>query len=205
MIGRSALLALLLITSHVALAQGSWQLVKNTDGIKVYTRRQPSEKFKEVKASFEAHGTEDGLISIIENIPHQKDWSYGTKRTFLITKKNKDTLIYYSEISMPWPLSNRDLVIQLTFERDTMDNLLHIEAKSIAGILPPRPNLVRVPFSLAQWNVKVLPNKLLNIEYTLSADPGGALPAWLVNLAATVGPYNSFQKLKALLTNGNKR
>ncbi|HEX3385921.1 MAG TPA: START domain-containing protein, partial [Mucilaginibacter sp.] len=115
-----------------------------------------------------------------------------------------DTLIYYSEISMPWPLSNRDLVIQLSFKRDTVDHTLHIQAKSIPGVLPPKPNLIRVPFSLAEWDVKVLPNKLLDIQYTLSADPGGALPAWLVNLAASVGPYNSFQKLKALLTKENK-
>jgi hypothetical protein len=204
MIRRSVLLALLLIASRFALAQGTWQLVKDADGIKVYTRRQPSEKFKEVRADFEAQGTEDQLIGILENIPHHKDWSYGTKRTFLINKKNKDTLIYYSEVSMPWPLSNRDLVIQLTFKKDTVDHTLQIQAKSINGVLPPKPDLIRVPSSLAEWEVKVLPNKLLDIQYTLSADPGGALPAWLVNLAASVGPYNSFQKLKALLTKENK-
>ncbi|MBS1528933.1 MAG: hypothetical protein JSU01_01390 [Bacteroidetes bacterium] len=203
MIGRSVLSVLMLIASQYVLAQGNWQLVKNTDGIKVYTRLQPLEKFKEVKADFEARGTEDGLINIVGNIQHQKDWSYGTKRTMLIAKKNKDTIIYYSEISMPWPLSNRDLVIQLTFKKDTVDNILHIQAKSITGILPPKRDLVRVPFSLAEWEVKSLPNKMLDIQYTLRADPGGALPAWLVNLAATVGPYNSFQKLKALLTKEN--
>ncbi|HJP64100.1 MAG TPA: START domain-containing protein [Mucilaginibacter sp.] len=205
MIRKLVPLVLMLIASHFALAQEKWQLVKDADGIKVYTRRQFSEKFKEVRAVFQARGTEDELIGILENIPHHKDWSYGTKRTFLITKKNQDTLIYYSEVSMPWPLSNRDLVIELSIKKDTVDNTLNIQAKSIPGILPPKPNLVRVPFSLAEWDVKVLPDKLLNIQYTLSADPGGALPAWLVNLAATVGPYNSFEKLKALLTKGNKR
>ena len=187
-----------------ALAQETWTLVKDQDGIKVYTRRIASAKFKEVRANFELNATEDQLIGVLENIPHHKDWSYGTKRTFVISKKNKDTIIYYSEVSLPWPLSNRDLVIQLSINRDTLDNMLHIRAKSIPGILPAKPNLVRVPFSIASWDVKIMPNKLLAVQYTLSTDPGGALPVWLVNLAASVGPYNSFQKLKALISKENK-
>lgn len=201
---RKMVLTMMLFTSLTAAAQEKWQLVRNDDGIKVYTRRLASEKFKEVRAQFVTAGTEDQLLNIIENIPHHKDWSYGTKRTFLITKKNEDTLIYYSEVSLPWPLSNRDLVIELSFKRDTVDHILHIQAKSIPGILPLKPDLVRVPFSLAVWDVSELPNKLLNIQYTLSTDPGGALPAWLVNLAASAGPYNSFQKLKAILNKENK-
>ncbi|HVW13928.1 MAG TPA: START domain-containing protein [Mucilaginibacter sp.] len=194
-------LLILIAFSSLSRGQNSWQLVRDDDGIAVYTRRLPSEKFKEVKANFELNATEDQLISILQNIPHHKDWSYGTKRTFLISRKNKDTLIYYSEVSLPWPLSNRDLVIQLSFKKDTMDHTMRIQAKSIPGILPVNPGLVRVPFSLAQWDVKVLPNKSLQIQYTLSTDPGGAIPAWLVNFAASVGPYNSFKKLRELIHN----
>jgi hypothetical protein len=204
MIRKLLLSAFLITICFCAFAQESWTLVKDQDGIKVYTRRIASEKFKEVRANFELNATEDQLVGILENIPHHKDWSYGTKRTFVISKKNKDTIIYYSEVSLPWPLSNRDLVLQLSFSRDSVDHSLHIQAKSIPGMLPANPTLVRVPFSVASWDVKILPNKLLSIQYTLSTDPGGALPAWLVNFAASVGPYNSFQKLKALIGKENK-
>lgn len=199
MIKRPALIAVLISFSFLTRAQDKWQLVRNDDGIKVYTRRLNTEKFKEVRADFQLDASEDQLIGVLKNISHHKDWSYGTKRTFLISKENKDTLIYYSEVALPWPFSNRDLVIQLSFRKDTLNKVLHIQARSIPGILPPKPNLVRVPFSLAVWDVKVLPNKVLNIQYTLSTDPGGAIPAWLVNFAASTGPYNSFRKLKELI------
>ncbi|MBS1528258.1 MAG: hypothetical protein JST19_21615 [Bacteroidetes bacterium] len=198
-------LLILIALSSLSHGQDNWQLVRDDDGIAVYTRRLPSERFKEVKADFELNATEDQLISVLQNISHHKDWSYGTKRTFLISRKNKDTLTYYSEVSLPWPLSNRDLVIQLSFKRDSADHTLRIQAKSVPGILPVNPGLVRVPFSLAQWDVKVLPNKLLQIQYTLSTDPGGAIPAWLVNFAASVGPYNSFKKLRELVHNKNNK
>lgn len=199
MIKRPVLIAVLISLSFLSRAQDKWQLVRNDDGIKVYTRRLNTEKFKEVRADFQLDASEDQLIGVLKNISHHKDWSYGTKRTFLISRENKDTLIYYSEVALPWPFSNRDLVIQLSFRKDTLNKVLHIQARSIPGILPHMPNLVRVPFSLAVWDVKVLPNKVLNIQYTLSTDPGGAIPAWLVNFAASTGPYNSFRKLKELI------
>jgi hypothetical protein len=39
----------------------------------------------------------------------------------------------------------------------------------------------------------------INIVYTFDADPGGSLPAWLVNMFADKGPYESFKKLSVLL------
>ena len=74
-------------------------------------------------------------------------------------------IIYYSEIALPWPLSNRDAVIQISFAKDTVNNLLHIRAKSIPGVIPKYPDLVRIPNSLATWEVAQLPNKKLKIEY----------------------------------------
>ena len=185
------------------MAQGKWVLTKEEDGIKVYTRLLNTGKFKEVKVDFELDATESQLVGVLQDITHHKDWSYGTKRTYLINKKGKDTTIYYSEVSLPWPLSNRDLVIELSFKKDTVNNVLHIRAKSIPGIVPVKSGLVRVPSSLASWDVTEMPHHLLKIEYILSADPGGALPAWLVNLGASVGPYNSFTKLKAIIQKQN--
>jgi hypothetical protein len=199
MIKKLPLLIILVNISFIALAQDKWQLVKNEDGIKVYTRLLNNEKYKEIKADFQLKATPDQLIGVLQNVSHQKDWSYGTKRAYIISKKGKDTLIYYSEISLPWPLSNRDLVIELSFKKDTINKILHIQAKSIAGILQAKPNLVRVPFSLAVWDVSILPDKQLKVQYTFSTNPGGALPAWLVNFAASVGPYNSFHKLKDII------
>jgi hypothetical protein len=51
--------------------------------------------------------------------------------------------------------------------------------------------------------VTPLPDKKLRVEYVLSTDPGGAIPGWLVNLGATVGPVNSFRKLKEIINKKN--
>jgi hypothetical protein len=41
--------------------------------------------------------------------------------------------------------------------------------------------------------------KTINIIYIFEAEPGGSLPAWLANMFADKGPYESFKNLSELL------
>ncbi len=59
--------------------------------------------------------------------------------------------------------------------------------------------LVRVPFSEARWEVAMVNNKDLSIQYFLRIDPGGSVPTWLVNMAMAEGPYVTFKNLRAKL------
>ena len=63
-------------------------------------------------------------------------------------------------------------------------------------MVPEKKNIVRVSSSSGKWTITPLPNKAVRIDYILETDPGGALPAWLVNLFVTKGPLETFRKLK---------
>jgi hypothetical protein len=183
----------------VVLAQEKWDLKKSANGIKVYTRKLDNEKFKEVKVLCEINAPAERLISVLQNVAHHKDWVYQTKLSYLVSRRGRDTVTYYSEVMVPWPVSNRDFVVQLAFHRDSANKVLKIRATSIPKLLPEKPDIVRVPYSLGLWNVYTLPDNRIKIEYTLSVNPGGSLPVWLVNLTATAGPFDSFKKLKEIL------
>lgn len=180
-------------------AQKNWELRKDENGIAVYTRKLDNEKYKEIRVLCEFDASADKLIEILQDVNHHKNWVYKTTKSYLISRKNKDTLFYYSEISLPWPASNRDAVVQLSFANDTVNKKLVIAVQSMPNILPEKPDLVRVPYSLGLYDVKTLPNNHIKIDYTLKVNPGGSLPAWLVNYTATIGPYNTFIKLKGLV------
>ncbi len=61
------------------------------------------------------------------------------------------------------------------------------------------------PYSLAVWKVTQAPNNKLNIDYTLSVDMGRNIPSWLVYATLTIGPYNSFVKLREVLKSRNNK
>jgi len=187
-----------LLAPVICIAQEKWNLRKNEHGIAVYSRMLNGEKYKEIRVVCEFKGTAENLIKVLQDVNNHKNWVYKTVRSYLISKKNKDTLFYYSEISLPWPVSNRDATVQLAVARDSVCNYI-ITVRSLPNLLPNKPNIVRVPYSSAFYKVNTLPNNHIKIDYTLSVDPGGTIPAWIVNYTATVGPYNTFVKLRTLI------
>jgi hypothetical protein len=189
---------LLSVISVICFAQEPWNLKKDQDGIAVYTRKLNNEKYVEIKVVSEFNSTAAELTKILQNIDRHTNWAYNTKKSFLINRKNKDTLTYYSEVSLPWPVSNCDLVIQLCFSQDINPRIMKIQAHSVNNVFPIQPGVVRVPFSLGSWTVTSMDNNRIKIEYILSVNPGGTLPACLVNYTAVTGPFNTFKNLKTL-------
>ena len=184
---------------YSALAQDNWELKKNEDGIAVYSRGIANEKLKEIRVVCELPGTTAQLKEILQNVGGHSRWVYLTQKSNLVKKVNDQTLIYYSASDMPWPVTDRDLVVELTINETPGSGNLAIRAKSISDYLPQNKNYVRVPYSLAIWEVVPLPNNKMKIDYTFRVNPGGDIPTWMVNAAATTGPYNTFVKLRALL------
>ena len=196
---RIILLILYLLVVLPATAQYQWKLSKNKDGIKVYVANVPGSDLKALKVECTLNGTIDKLISVIQNVSLQKEWVYKNKTAYVIKKINADDFYYYTETSMPWPLTNRDAVAHLKIMNDSLANLLTITSVSDPHYLPEEKGKVRVPSSSVRWLVKSAGPGQISIVYTFEADPGGTLPAWLVNMFADKGPFESFKKLEAML------
>jgi len=178
-------------------AQDTWELRRNENGITIYSRRH--DNLVELHLLTEFNSTTDNLINQLMNIPNYVIWVYGNKRSGIIKKINDHDIIYFTEAHLPWPIADRDLVIELTITPASATNPLTIIAKSIDGILPPKPHFIRVPYSVATWHVIPVPGNKIKIDYTFSLDPGGSIPSWLVNLTIATGPYKSFLKLGDML------
>jgi len=182
-------------------AQENWNLAKEKNGISVYTRMLNSERYKQVRVICEFNGPIEKLIKILQDVDNHKNWVYKTPVSYLISKKNADTLYFYSEISLPWPASHRDASVELAVAKDSLNKNAIITVRSFPKLVPYKANIIRVPYSLGLYKLNSLPNNKIKIDYTLSVNPGGTLPAWLVNYTATIGPYQTFVNLKEIVEN----
>jgi hypothetical protein len=63
-----------------------------------------------------------------------------------------------------------------------------------------RDEFVRVPVSEAHWYIQVLGQKNIKIKHSILIDPGGSIPAWLMNLSLAEGPYQTFKSLREFLS-----
>ena len=49
------------------------------------------------------------------------------------------------------------------------------------------------------WTLNENDEGITEVVYVLRSDPGGAIPAWMVNLALEAGPTNTINGLRALV------
>jgi hypothetical protein len=162
----------------------------------VYTCASGHLKFKSIKASFTVNARLSQLVAFILDVNSYCDWQYHTIRARLLKKINEQELMYYTEIAAPWPVSNRDMVVDLKLSQDAKTKVLTIVMVSVPEGAPEKDQLVRVPMSIAKWTVVPLSPSRLKVEYFIEIDPGGSVPAWMVNMVSAQAPYDSFKTLK---------
>ncbi|SDS04772.1 START domain-containing protein [Mucilaginibacter mallensis] len=191
---------LFLFMLTAASAQDKWELRRNEDGITIYSRQSPDGKLVELRLLCQLDATPGELIKQLMDIDSYSSWVYSNKKSGIIKKINDHDIIYFTEAHLPWPIQDRDLVVELNIEPTTTPNAQQIiQVKSINGILPPKKHFIRVPYSMVTWRITPVPGNKINVDYTFSLDPGGSIPRWLINLTLTTGPYKSFVKLRELL------
>jgi hypothetical protein len=182
-----------------AAAQYNWKLCKDKDGIKVYESETKNSDFKSIKVECTLQGNYDKFISVMNDVPHYKNWVYRTKKSYLIKRISRDEFYYYTETSLPWPLSNRDAVFHSKTDRDSLNRYLHTKTITEPSLIAEKSGKVRVPYSSIDWYVTMPSVNTIQVIYILQIDPGGYLPAWLVNMFADRGPYESFKQLAEIL------
>jgi hypothetical protein len=180
-------------------AQDDWELQKDKNGLKIYTKDLDNSKFKQIKVECILDGTLDRFDAIIRDVNNHKNWVYSTKQSYLVKQVNSNEILYYTETSLPWPLSNRDVIIKMDIARDSVANTETVNTKNVNGILAEKSGLVRVAELSTLWQVKSAGDNKISILYYFTTDPSGSLPAWMVNSFATKGPYETFTSLAALL------
>jgi len=192
-------MAISLFIASATFAQYNWKLSKDKDGIKIYQSDVANSNFKSIKVECTLQGNYVKLINILNNIPRHTDWVYNNKTAYTIKNITPYDYYYYAETSMPWPVSNRDAVIHIQMKMDSLNHFLIVNGIGEPNYTPQKSGIVRVPRSMVNWYVTMPTNNTITIRYIFDADPGGSLPAWLVNMFIDKAPYESFKKLAAIL------
>ncbi len=189
----------LLITQLSVKAQNDWVLSTDKNGIKVYTSIMQGSKIKAVKVECSFNASLSQFVAVLFDIKNTKDWVYHTKSCELVKQVSPTELYYYSEINLPWPAENRDFVAHLTLTQNPENKVVTIDGPSVPGLVEQKKKIVRIENSKGKWVITPTVGNTIKVEYSLHVDPGGSLPAWLVNMFAAEGPTQIFENLKIQL------
>jgi hypothetical protein len=180
----------------ISLAGQSWELKDEVDGIKVYTSTVENSDIKAVKVECTIEATLSQLTAVLLDIPASDEWIYATKFCRLQKTISPCELIYHSELNVPWPARNRDFIVRVKLEQDSITKKLTVDGENLPDYLKEQEDVVRIMHTESNWTVTPR-NKYLDIVFTLHVNPGGSIPAWLTNLFVTRGPLETFRNLRS--------
>ena len=194
---------LLEVQSIPLYAQQDWELKKDQNGIKVYTKDIPGSDFKEIKATTNFNASLSGVVGLLTDISSHKLWIYRCKESKLIKTVSSSEVYYYMETEVPWPAANRDGVFRFKFTQDSLTKVITVASKNINGLMPEIDGVIRVPKFIASWTLTPKKDGTVDAVYQLNVDPAGSVPAWIINMFAVDGPYESLTSMKKLLKKNN--
>lgn len=189
----------LLSFDSISDSSDSWQLKKSENGIFVYTRNAQGSDYKELKAVYQIKTSMSSVIALLNDVDSYPQWIYKCERSKLIKKSSDQDLIRYQSIVAPWPVDNRDMVLEAHSYQDPKTGIVYQEVKCLPDHIPAVKDHVRIREFRARWTITPLKNGIIEVQYELLLNPGGNIPAWLVNMAVVDGPYDTSVKMKEWL------
>lgn len=197
----SILLAVLIfsLTAVSLFAQTEWELKKNVDGIRVYYRESTESDIKELKMIFDVEASLTTIMAVLNDAESFHKWIYNLKELKVLERPSDKELVYYYEMDFPWPLYNRDAIAESSYYQDPATKIIYTKNYARPDRLPEKDGVIRLELTDVKWKITPIDENYANIEYYLLSDPGGNLPAWLVNMALDRGPVKSMQAFRALL------
>lgn len=189
----------LLLAATNSWGQAGWVLKKNDRNIKVYSRKTDSFRVDELRVETTMTGRLSQLVAAIADVEGHEKWVYKAATTKLLRKNSETDLYYYTEIDAPWPFDNRDVVMQMNIQQHPFTKVIQISTNNIEHVYPVQEDIVRIHHSKGRWLITPLGNQQIMIEYRIQVDPGPGIPAWLINLFSTNGPYETFLHLREVI------
>lgn len=167
-----------------------WRLEVTDGDFKIYKRSKPGSDIKEVKAVGTINAPAHAIVNVIDDVEHYKDFMPFVGTSTVLSRKGR-TVVSYQLMDAPF-ISDRDCTVVRNDKSEWKSNgtpryrLDYSIAQPEVGP-KPKPGVVRLKVVDGSWDIEPLDKKRTRATYYLYTDPGGALPAFIVNLANEKG------------------
>lgn len=176
-----------------------WRLVSDRDGIKIYTRHQDDYRLKTFRGSTVLDLPDEyALAAAINDYEQIPRWLHLVDGVTEIRRDGPLVRYMHLTTAAPWPLMDRDAVVRVTVPQrlTPKEESVTLLFENMPNLIPQDPSYVRFPELDAKLKLRRLGGNKVELTYEVVLDPGGYIPAWLVNILAKDVPYFTLKKLR---------
>ena len=176
------------------------KLSMNKNNIKVWTFQNSQNPVFIYKAETTYDKKKKKAVNLILDIDHAVQWvPYMGSVKVLSRDDKKGEFLLYMVLDFPFPLKNRDLVVQGKIMKDAQ-GIITIKNKAVDKGYAKNPDYVRLTHYEGDWTFQKLANNKTKVSTYGYANPEGAIPLSFVNMFVQQQPYQMLQKMKTELS-----
>jgi len=194
---KNVLLVLMTLLSAHVFAQPNWELKKEKDGIKVYLANSEDSRIKQFKVETFVPAQPRIIADAIVDLDNNYKWFVNVEKAELLKQLGPNEFIFRQVIQVPFPFKDRE-VVEYCSVKELPNGVVHIDLKEDSTFIPETEDYVRMLISKGYWTLTPTENGT-EIEYSLLADPGGNIPAWLANQFIVNNPFKTIKGLREYL------
>lgn len=173
-----------------------WELAKNSNGVKVYTRKAEGTDILEFKAITTVKSNMKSLEVIMDDVVDYKNWQANIETVKILKQVNSSEKYVYYTTDVPWPITSRDMIFNIKKTTSSAGILLYT-VTSAANYTAEDSDYIRMKEANGSWTFTPQSNGNIEVVYKFFGDPRGSLPDWVINMFIVDGPYKALTNLKA--------
>jgi hypothetical protein len=179
----------------IALSQDSWELVKDSDGVKIYTRLEAGSPYKSFKAITVTSATGDEIVEILKDVNGYASWFAYTEKVELLENGSHEKYMYM-ETRFPWPFNNEDMIFKMTFVTEA-NAITKVTLAGVPGYRPPVNGITRMKGANGYILLNPAGTKT-EITYYMHSELGGDIPVGIANRFIHNLPYQTLRNLRKI-------
>ena len=152
-----------------------------------------------MKAEMEVSVSVTTLVELIKDAEKAPKWIsrvYSFENAEIISEYEWYT---YSEVSIPWPFNDKDLVTYNILTYSLPDSSAFIESESKPEYIEEKEKRSRIKNYHGSWTFTPMENGNTQVVYKVYSQSSGGLPAWLVTPLVANGIHDTLQEMREQL------
>lgn len=187
-------------------ADEPWRLRKSDDDMKIYSRPVADSAIKAIKIETRFSAPPEQVAALLLDTKHRQQWDeLCTQSQWLddgLTANGELASTLYLYYDMPWPVSDRDVVMHV--RRQSEGNVIRILSQAILSPAFADSGARRIEKAHYEWTLSSIDDNDTAVSAEIFMDPAGPIPAWLLNYLSLTQPGKNIEAIGRMLENSSQ-
>jgi hypothetical protein len=173
-----------------------WELVKDKNGVKVYSRLTPVSPTKSFRGVMNIKADLDELVAFIADPYAYPEYIYSCRAAEVLKYQTNNDYYFRSEVKVMWPIAMRDSITHTYWRKDPETGKVIMDCIGIPELVPEKKGFIRVPLIFMSLNVTPGADGVHELVFEGVIEAGGLIPSWAENLCIWWVPYRSLSYVR---------